>query len=162
MATSKGKTNAQLVEEYNALNPAKPLKNWKGKKEVLIAKINAAQKQSGAPGTTTKKKSKKKGKKAVSTTGKSKRTGEIRELCETLLSTVAYHENKSKDVGPENVLKNAGKNTRPVGLSFAEILGDVKRTFPDANTSYACLRWYAVHMRRAGAVLPRRPKSSWK
>lgn len=152
MATSKGKTNAQLVEEYNALNPAKPIKAWKGKKEVLIAKIAAAKKQDGVPGTSTKK-----------TSGKKKtRTGEIREFCEAALVEVAYHENKSKPVGPENVLKSASKLTRPVGVPFSEILDRVRKAFPDASTSYACLRWYGVHMRRAGAVLPRRPKSSWK
>lgn len=151
MATAKSlesKTNAQLVELYNK-TADKPIKNWKGKKAVLIQKI---------VGTKPAKRKAK----VVTTTGKSKRTGEIRELCETLLSTVAYHENKSKDVGPDNQLKKSSKLTRPVGMSFAEILDDVKATFPNANTSYACLRWYAVHMRHAGVTLPRRPKSSWK
>lgn len=138
-------TNAELVKVYNGLGPAKPIKAWKGKKDALIAKINAAKKQSGAVGA--KKKS---------------RTGEIREFCEAKLQEVAYHENKTKDVGPDNVLKKAGKNTRPVGISFSDILDQVRKAFPDASTSYACLRWYAVHLRHAGVVLPRRPKSSWK
>lgn len=147
MATSKGKTNAQLVAEYNALAD-KPIKAWKGKKEVLIAKIAALSPKKKA---STKK-----------TGAKKTRTGEIREFCEGALVEIAYHENKSKDVGPENVLKKASKLTRPVGVPFSEILDSVRKAFPDANTSYACLRWYAVHMRRAGTILPRRPKSSWK
>ena len=138
-------TNAELVKVYNGLGPAKPIKNWKGKKSLLIEKINTAQKQKAPVG----------GKKKT-------RTGEIRAACETLLQDVAYHENKDKPVGPDNQRKTAGKNTRPVGFSFAEILDTVKQQFPDANTSYACLRWYAVHLRHAGHVLPRRPKSSWK
>lgn len=146
MATAKGKTNAQLVEEYNALGPAKPLKNWKGKKADLIAKINSAKKQSSA----------------VEKPATKKRTGAIRQSCESRLRDVAYHENKSKDVGLDNQLKRPSKNTRPVGYSFADILGAIHDEFPEASTSYACLRWYAVHMRRAGEALPRRPKSSWK
>ena len=158
MATSKGKTNAQLVDEYNALNPAKPMKAWKGKKEVLIDKINAAKKQIDVPGEKPAK-----AKKVKASGGlKKTRTGEIREFCEAALAEVDYFENKDKPVGPENILKTASKLTRTVGVSFGDILTRVKKAFPDASTSYACLRWYAVHMRRAGTVLPRRPKSSWK
>lgn len=157
MATSKGKTNAQLVTEYNALNPAKPIKAWKGKKEVLIAKIAALTPTSKSQAKRLKSQT------AVKKTGAKKtRTGEIRVFCEGALMEVAFHENKDKDVGPENVLKTKGKNSRPVGVAFSEILTEVRKAFPDASTSYACLRWYAVHMRRAGTVLPRRPKSSWK
>ena len=159
MATARkleSKTNAQLVEIYNSLGPAKPLKAWKGKKAVLIEKIQAAQKQSGA----TLEKSKRPAKKSASSGAK--KTGAIREFVEAQLQEVAYHENKDKDVGPDNQRKTAGANTRPVGYSFAEILGNLQKQFPEAKTSYACLRWYAVHLRRNGVTLPRRPKSSWK
>ena len=163
MATSKqleSMTSTQLVEVYNNLGPARPLKSWSKSKGLLIERINSAQKQSSA----AEKPAKKKGK-VVTTTGttpKRKRTGEILELCETLLQQVAYHENKDKPVGADNMRKTAGANTRPVGLSFADILADVRATFPDANTSYACLRWYATHLRHSEVALPRRPKSSWK
>lgn len=159
MATARklaSKTNAQLVEIYNNLGPAKPIKAWKGKKSILIDKITSAQKQSGA----TVEKSKRPAKKAASSGAK--KTGAIREFVETKLQEVAYHEDKDKDVGPDNQRKTAGKNTRPVGFSFSDILGDLQKQFPEAKTSYACLRWYGVHLRRSGVNLPRRPKSSWK
>jgi hypothetical protein len=161
MATARkleSKTNAQLVEIYNNLGPAKPIKNWKGKKSVLIEKIQSAQKQTGA--TLDKSSAPKKAKKAASS-GR-KKTGAIREFVEAKLQEVAYHENKDKPVGPDNIRKTAGDNTRPVGFSFAEILGALQAEIPEAKTSYACLRWYAVHLRRSGVALPRRPKSSWK
>lgn len=45
-AELNGLTNAKLVEVYNGLIPKEtdPLKAWKGKKELLVAKIEALQK----------------------------------------------------------------------------------------------------------------------
>lgn len=149
MATARkleNMTSAQLVEVYNSLGPKRPLKSWSKSKGLLIERINSAKKQSSA----------------VEKKAGSSRTGEIRDFCEAKLQEIAYHENKDKDVGPDNQLKRASKNTRPVGLSFAEILGQVNKAFPDHKTSYACLRWYATHLRHSGVSLPRRPKSSWK
>lgn len=148
LKTLEKKTGPELVKIYNGLGPAKVLKRWSKAKGELIERILIAQKQHDVVETAAP--------------AKKKRTGEIRALCEDLLTFVAFHENKDKDIGEDNMLKKAGKNTRPVGLSFAAILDQVKKEIPESSTSYACLRWYAVHLRRADVVLPRRPKSSWK
>ena len=57
MATARAlekMTNAQLVEEFNKLGPAKKLKQWKGKKADLIAKITAGKKQANGGRKITK------------------------------------------------------------------------------------------------------------
>jgi len=45
------------------------------------------------------------------------------------------------------------------GLSYEEIVATVKEQFPAAKTTVGCLRWYAVRMREAGTVLPKRPRA---
>lgn len=45
------------------------------------------------------------------------------------------------------------------GLSYEEILAEVKAQFPDAKTTVGCLRWYAAHMREAGVVIPKRARA---
>jgi len=150
-AAYKNMTNTQLVKIYNDFGPLKTIKAWKGKKEVLIEKIHLAEKQSGVDLQKPEK-----------VKSPKKRTGAIRIFCEEALMQAAYHEDKTKEICAENRRKTASAKTRPVGFSFIEILDQLKKEFPDARTSYACLRWYAVHLRNADKELPRRPKSSWK
>lgn len=169
MANLESMTNSQLVEFYNGLGPSKPLKGWKGKKSDLIVRIHAAQKQGSAVEKSTVRETQ--GGSSVTPLNAGsvpaadkpkKKTGAIRELACALLKEVSYYEDKNEAVGPHNRVAESDSDARPVGLTFAEILAKVKEAFPEAKTSYACLRWYGVHLRNAGVVLPRRPKSSWK
>lgn len=170
MQNLDGMTNSQLVEYYNGLGPVKPIKQWKGKKSVLIARIHTAEKQGSAVEKSTAPDARggssvtpSKGRAAEPKADKpKKKTGAIRQLACALLKEVSYYEDKNEEVGPHNRVAEADSDARPVGLTFAEILAKVKAEFPEAKTSYACLRWYGVHLRNAGVVLPRRPKSSWK
>jgi hypothetical protein len=45
------------------------------------------------------------------------------------------------------------------GIPYARILAEVKRTFPDCETTVACLRWYAVDLNKNGVRLPHRKRS---
>jgi hypothetical protein len=48
---------------------------------------------------------------------------------------------------------------RPLGRSYADILEELHGKFPEAVTSVACLRWYAVKMRGKGGKVPNRPRA---
>lgn len=48
---------------------------------------------------------------------------------------------------------------RKWGIPYDLILAEVKRVFPDANTTVACLRWYAVDLNKQDLVLPHRKRS---
>lgn len=85
---------------------------------------------------------------------------------------------KAKAVKPEKIVKDktsvirlaaedllmqvAGKDEdgRPQGHSYAIVLDAVLAKFPEANTSVACLRWYAVRMRERGLKVPNRPRAA--
>lgn len=51
------------------------------------------------------------------------------------------------------------ENKRKVGHSYEAILAKIKAQYPEAKTSIACLRWYAVHMRERGELPPSRPRA---
>jgi hypothetical protein len=51
------------------------------------------------------------------------------------------------------------ENQRKVGHSYEAILSKIKEQFPEAKTSIACLRWYAVHMRERNVMPPNRPRA---
>lgn len=89
----------------------------------------------------------------------------IKQASLELMCLVDFYENKTtgeRDNGPNYT------NARSVGLSYAEILRRLADEFPDAKTSVACLRWYAVKVRTGeryyeGYVLPqRRPQERAK
>lgn len=52
------------------------------------------------------------------------------------------------------------ENQRKVGHAYETILAKIKEQYPDAKTSIACLRWYAVHMRERGVLPPSRPRAN--
>jgi len=62
----------------------------------------------------------------------------------------------------ELLLKVVGKdkNNRAEGLSYEDILSEVRKEFPDAKTSIACLRWYAVQLRERNEMVPNRPRAA--
>ena len=51
------------------------------------------------------------------------------------------------------------ENKRNVGIGYEEIIGTIKAKFPEAKTTVACLRWYAVHMRERDIRVPNRPRA---
>ncbi len=50
------------------------------------------------------------------------------------------------------------KDDRPMGRPYQEILEMVKQQFPEGDTSYNCLRWYASNLRSEGKIVPARPR----
>lgn len=53
----------------------------------------------------------------------------------------------------------AEEDGKPVGLSYEDVLAEIKTQFPAAKTTVGCLRWYAVRMREAGVVVPKRARA---
>lgn len=70
----------------------------------------------------------------------------IRSVAEEILMRVAYHD----------------EDNRPFGLPYEEVLAEIKKEFPNAKTTVACLRWYVVHMRDGGKKVPARPRVTKK
>lgn len=140
-------TNAQLVEVWNT-HVAKPgskhkrLPSWKGKKDVLVARILTA--GYGAAPKTEKKPEPKKSAPAKEQ-GERKRT--VRAASLELLCRVEYYEEKSRGPSDDNRFAEAAPDRRSVGLPYDEILKAITAEFPGAQTSVACLRWYAVKVR---------------
>ncbi len=54
------------------------------------------------------------------------------------------------------------ENKRNVGIGYEDIIAKIKEQFPTANTTVACLRWYAVHMRERDVRVPNRPRATPK
>jgi hypothetical protein len=126
---------------HNALTD-KHIKSWKGKKEVLVAKIKKLQPPPPPPPPTAKSKS-------VETIGGF--------TCD-LLSKVVDH----VDDNGNKVSKDA-KDAQPVGMSYQSILAAVKKQFPACKTNYNCLRCYAGRLRESGGFVPvHRLPSRWK
>lgn len=67
----------------------------------------------------------------------------IRSVAEALLVEVVGH-----DV-----------DGRPLSHSYEVILEKIREQFPNAKTTVACLRWYAVHMRAEEIRVPQRPRA---
>jgi len=66
-----------------------------------------------------------------------------------------------RKVAEELLLQVVGKDDdgRPQGRSYADVLEAIFAKFPEAKTSVACLRWYAVRMRERGEKVPNRPRA---
>lgn len=178
-------TNSQLVESYNffAEHLQRPtLKAWKGKKEEMIAKLEAiklaaegkqdkAAKAKAAPAETPKAIAEKpKAKQKPAKRKKSDDGRTIREASLDLLALVDYYEDKTKASNDENRVDADHKHARSVGLPYLEIIRRIKEEFDGAETSVACLRWYSVkvrdsknHPEYSGWKLPqRRPRATPK
>lgn len=168
-----GLTNTELVGVYNGLvGPEFSLKAWKGKKDILIARINVARRDnsngkdvSDGPKTDAAPKSTEDTKKAKATK-KDART--IRLAAIELLCTVEHFEDREKKSGPDNAVEHDDKNARSVGVPYDEILRRIRAEFPECQTTVACLRWYSVKIRveepgYEGLRLPqRRPRAKPK
>lgn len=137
-------TNTGLVAMYNSLSD-KTIKSWKGKKTVLISKIEALQAK-----VTTKVEVKAK-------KDKDREGGTIGAFACAALQKVLYYINDKK----EKVSKET-PGAMPVGMSYANVLDAVKKQFPKCETNYNCLRCYAGRMREGGEFVPaHREPSKW-
>ncbi len=132
-------TNAVLVDKHNDLAFAvgrDALKNWKGKKSVLIDRIddlNAEVKDMEAHAKEDEK-------------PRTIRSAAIELLCE-----VDYYEDRDKPADSDNAAVAGNyKGARSVGLPYDEIIRRIKDEFiplRKCETTVACLRWYAVKIR---------------
>lgn len=86
----------------------------------------------------------KKEKKAKAKKEKKEKGPVIRAEAEKLLLKVVSHD----------------KEKRAFGMPYEEILVELAKIFPEAKTTVACLRWYAVHMRERGEKVPARPRAT--
>ena len=131
-------TGPALVERHNDLAFAAGqdvLKNWKGKKSVLIARIRVHEAELRDTEAHAKE-----GEKPART---------IRAAAIELLCHVDYHEDRDKPSGPDNVVGEDHGDIRSVGLPYDEIIRRIKDEFSAVRceTTVACLRWYAVKIR---------------
>ncbi len=179
-----GLTNTELVGVYNGLvGPEFSLKAWKGKKDVLIARIEAARQTVAAKGNgkltspigrlVSPDLKPEATEDAPSDRATAKATGKqgartIRLAAIELLCEVDYFEDRDKKSGPDNVVGHQKKSARSVGVPYNEILRRIRVEFPDCGTTVACLRWYSVKIRveepgYEGLRLPqRRPRAKPK
>lgn len=74
-------------------------------------------------------------------------TRTIREASLDWLCHVDHYEDKTKKSGPDNRVPADHSQARSVGLPYLSIIDAIKEEFPGAQTSVACLRWYAVKVR---------------
>lgn len=71
----------------------------------------------------------------------------IRETSLRLLAWVHFYEDKNRPVGEDNRVPETHPRAGSVGLTYNEIIRIILSHFPDAKTTVACLRWYAVKVR---------------
>ncbi len=129
--------NTALVERHNvlaALLERNPLRNWKGKKSVLIDRIKAMDVEVAN---------------MVFPEEDEKPARTIRSAAVELLCHVDHYEDRDKPSGPDNVVAGDYKGARSVGLPYDRIIALVKEEFSavKCETTVACLRWYAVKIR---------------
>jgi hypothetical protein len=130
MKNYSGMNAEALVNLYNEktdlFGEDKITGRWSKSKEALIAKINdLVARNSARP-----------------------KPGTIRFRALELLCQAEYHEDRTKDHSPEdNTVAAEDPNSRSVGISYVDIVDLILEDFPLADTSVACLRWYAVKVR---------------
>lgn len=193
MTTSATLSTADLTARYNELIESnadkieqnwKPIKTWKGKRDDLLSRIAILEMvdddagPNGEPPTEVPEASDEPTPDNAAPTAAEDDTDDqgspkvtvyrertIREASLEWLCHVDHHEDRTKKTGPENVVPANHPNARSVGLPYLTIIERIVEEFPDADTSVACLRWYAVKVRAEeigyeGYELPqRRPRA---
>lgn len=139
MNSSPKKSTAELVSAYNKLEPAKPLKGWKGSQTELLQRIEKLKKEK-EPKKEPKKASKKR-------TRYVDGAPTIREYSIELLCKVEYYEDRGRAAHPDNRVPPTHANARSVGMPYEDIIKAIKQRWPESETTPECLRWYAVHIR---------------
>ena len=164
----EAQTNAQLVDIYNTYSP-KPIASWKGKKSVLIDRINALVDEA-KDGILAEVEAKVEVEAEANVEAEAEAEAEapkrrtIRLAAIELLCTVVSYENKFDTDEPVDA---DNPNARSVGYSYPQIIDLIKLEFPKAQTTAASLRWYSVKIRveepgYEGHRLPqRRPRAKF-
>ncbi len=149
MQTLDHLTSRELVGIFNGLaKPEHQIKAWKGKKGVLIARIEVARRDVLGADTDDAVAETVEADNASSDVPQEqsdKRT--IRTAAVELLCAVVYHEDRAAKGGPDNTVPEDHADARSVGIPYDEIIRRIVEEFPDCQTSVACLRWYAVKIR---------------
>ena len=136
----------ELLAEHNkrAKAAGKPtLASWKGSKDKLQERIDALpavkalEPKAKAPNPELEAKYR-----AAIERASINPADPIATASEKLLTAVAFEHDKRK-----------------WGIPYSHILAEVQRVFPDANTTVACLRWYAVALNKDGVILHHRKRS---
>lgn len=136
----KAKLLARIAElEATEAAAAKALK---AKTSRMAAAVKSMEAANGKAGPTKRVKEPAKPKAKVEKKKKAPGAATIRSVSEALLLEVV-----SRD-----------EDKRPYGYAYDEILDRIRVEFPEAKTTPACLRWYAVHMRERGEKVPNRPR----
>lgn len=149
--------NSELVGIYNVLAD-KPIKSWKGKKSILVERIEALQDKADAklvedfgPGAseepTADATEEATEEVSADDTEPQKSSTTIRQLAIDLLCKVAYYEDRNEKSGPDNVVDEDHANARSVGIPYNQVLDAIREQFSVCSTSVECLRWYAVKIR---------------
>lgn len=145
-----------LVELHNNLtfkhNIGIPLKSWKQSKSVLIGRIEDLRTRIYTASeelevTETQSAAEDPGEASDEAGETSEPRTTIRQLALDLLCTTVFYEDKSLKASEDNVVEIDHPNARSVGIPYLDIIAHIKESFPLAQTSVACLRWYAVKVR---------------
>ncbi len=149
MQTIDHLTSRELVGLFNGLaEPEHQIKAWKGKKSVLVARIEVARRGVlDAEASSVAAEVAEVDDAAETETGGASDKRTIRAAAIELLCTVVYHEDRALKGGPDNTVSKNTAGARSVGLPYDEIIRRIVEEFPDCQTSVACLRWYAVKIR---------------
>lgn len=130
-----------LVMKHNDLAAAvgrDALRNWKGKKSVLMERVDDLSAELKDMEARAKEDA---GEKPART---------IRSAAIELLCRVDHHEDRGEPSGPDNVVAEDHKGARSVGLPYDQIISLIRDEFVPlgrCETTVACLRWYAVKIR---------------
>jgi hypothetical protein len=131
----KDLSGQELLAQYNAIPGVRPIARWAGKKSELIGRIARARRAAPRPAPKPP---------AAEAPARSRT---VRAASLEMLCAVTHYEDKNRPVGPENVFAEPSPDRRSVGLPYDDILRSIATEFPGAQTSVACLRWYAVKVR---------------
>lgn len=63
----------------------------------------------------------------------------------------------SASKAPKTTVRGTAEELLKKPLSYSEIVGEIKRLFPGANTTTKSVQWYASKLRSKGVALPERP-----
>ena len=150
MTELKDFTGDQLCIIHNKLNPDKPISTWKGRKSMLIKRIERLIKANPCLAEEFKSEGF-----SVEFSDVPSHTT-IRQTAIDLLCHVASYEDVDR-----NRVEPGTLGAYTVGIPYSQILRCIKEDFPDCNTNISCLRRYAVKIRGGelgyeDLILPRR------
>lgn len=149
----RAKTIAELIDLYNILGPEKKLASWKKAKDGLIEMIlelkasQAVVDPATVPGREIEEVFIEEADVLPEIPQKrTSREPKTDEELHRLISGAA-----TIRAAAEQMLSLNDEKNNPI-VGYPQMLQVVKMEFPEAKTSIACLRWYAVHLRAEAGV----------